>query len=165
MSAGIRKEDASIKEAGISRSASVLAAILVIFSIASAYMLLRLYQTSSQLAKSNRKTFILETKNKKAILEEYFKRRAMESANFAENRVFETYFAAEALGIPRDDGLEVICGTNRGEAPPLPTCQGRERKACLFENGVLRYIEEDHCGRGPISHSKGDGSITRFSRN
>lgn len=108
MSPNLHKTDAVGKQRGIARSASALAAILVIFSLATAYMMFRLYRTSSDLAETNRKTFILDTKNKRAILEHYFERRVVEFVDLAANRIFETYFAAEAFNIPSSQGLEVI---------------------------------------------------------
>ncbi len=105
-----QKRDSSIKRRGISRSASALAVILVIFSLASAYMLYRLYHTSSQLAESNRKAFVLETKNKTTILEGYFSKRADDLIDFSSDELLQKYFAANDLSVRTDDGLDVIAG-------------------------------------------------------
>lgn len=104
------KNDQSELGKGIMGSASALAAILVIFSLVSAFMLFRLFQTSSQLAKSNRKAFILETKNKATVLEKYFRKRVTEFISISSDKVFQTYFAAEMLNIPDKQGMGVITG-------------------------------------------------------
>ncbi|MDQ7785244.1 MAG: ATP-binding protein [Desulfomonilaceae bacterium] len=102
--------DSSISKRRISRSASVLVVILVIFSIVSAYMLYRLYHTSSQLAESNRKAFILETKNKTSVLEAYFAERMDDLTGFAGDQTFQTYFVTSDISATGDDGLDVVTG-------------------------------------------------------
>lgn len=104
------KTDASSPQRQIFSSASVLVAILVVLSVASAYMLHRLYLTSSQLAESNRKAFILETRNKKAIIEKFFGQRVSEFARFSRDDVFQAYFATNVLPIPHERAAEIATG-------------------------------------------------------
>jgi hypothetical protein len=104
------KNDQSERVKGIMGSASVLVAILVIFSFVSALMLFRLFQTSSELAKSNRRAFILETKNKTTVLDEYFRKRVAEFTSLSSDEVFQTYFAAGMLNIPNKQGIGVVAG-------------------------------------------------------
>jgi signal transduction histidine kinase len=104
------KNDQSERVKGIMGSASVLVAILVIFSFVSAFMLFRLFQTSSELAKSNRRAFILETKNKTTVLDEYFRKRVAEFTSLSSDAVFQTYFAAGMLNIPNKQGIGVVAG-------------------------------------------------------
>ncbi len=104
------RRDSSIGRKGISRSASVLVAILVIFTLVSAYMLYRLYLTSSQLAESNRKAFIFETKNKTTILEGYFAERVRDLISLSSDQIFQTYFATEDLSVASGNALDVIAG-------------------------------------------------------
>ncbi|MFH1115172.1 MAG: ATP-binding protein [Pseudomonadota bacterium] len=104
------KRDSSIRTTGILRSASVLVAILVIFTLVSAYMLYRLYLTSSQLAESNRKAFIFETKNKTTILEGYFAERVRDLMSLSSDQIFQMYFAAKDLTVTSGKGLDVIAG-------------------------------------------------------
>jgi signal transduction histidine kinase len=92
------------------RSAHVLAAILVLLSVTTAYMLFRLYQTSSLLEDSDKKAFILETENRASILDNYFQARAREVDLFCKREPYQKYYDAKALGISLQDGLDVMTG-------------------------------------------------------
>jgi hypothetical protein len=72
-------------------SAYVLAVILVLLAVTTAYMLFRLYQTSSLLEDADKKAFILETKNRASILNNYFRMRAHEVRLFCKNEAFQKY--------------------------------------------------------------------------
>jgi signal transduction histidine kinase len=91
-------------------SAYVLALILVLLAITTAYMLFRLYQTSSLLEDADKKAFILETKNRASILNNYFRTRAHEVRLFCKNEAFQKYYDAQTLGISLQDGLGVMTG-------------------------------------------------------
>lgn len=101
-------KDPSIEKKGLLRSESVLMALLILLSVATAGMLFRLYQTSSLLAESYGKTFVLDTKSKAATLEEYFRQRKREVAEVCTLKVFSDYYAAQALGMLPAHGREIL---------------------------------------------------------
>ncbi len=85
-----------------------LVIILVIMSFATGYVLFRLYMSSSLLAESNRRAFILETTQKKVTLENFFARRLDEVGHMCRDRVFQIYFESQALEIPSSHGYKVV---------------------------------------------------------
>lgn len=89
-------------------SAAVLAGILILLALATAYMLVRLYETSRLLDESDRKAFVLEAENKRVILGEYFRRRTREVSAFCNLKIFQTYFDAKVVGLSAGHGLEVL---------------------------------------------------------
>jgi signal transduction histidine kinase len=91
-------------------SAHVLAAILVLLSITTTYMLFRLYQTSSLLEDADKKAFLLETENRASIVNNYFRMRAHEVRLFCKSEAFQKYYDAQTLGISLQDGLGVMTG-------------------------------------------------------
>jgi signal transduction histidine kinase len=97
------------------RSAFVLASILALLALTTAYMLVRLYQTSSLLAESNQKSFLFEAKDKAAILEDYFRQRSQELRLISNDEVFRIYYDGRALGVPVEQGLEMLSGQIEGE--------------------------------------------------
>jgi signal transduction histidine kinase len=100
----------SIKNDRPPSSAYVLAIILVLLAGATIYILSRLYQTSALLAESDRKAFVLETKNKASILEEYLRQRMREVIQLCQRGVFRRYFDNLALGLPSENTLQVTSG-------------------------------------------------------
>jgi signal transduction histidine kinase len=101
-------KDSPIGKRPLFRSAFVLASILILLAITAAYMLVRLYKTSSLLAESYEKSFLLETRDKAAVLEDYFRRRTEELRAISNNRVFRIYYDGKALGLSVEQGLEML---------------------------------------------------------
>ncbi|MBI5572893.1 MAG: PAS domain S-box protein [Desulfomonile tiedjei] len=93
---------------GLKTSEAVLAGILILLALTAAAVLFRLYTTSQLLAESDKRTFILETKNKAVILEDYFRRRMKEAHTFCGLNVFQTYFDGRTLGLGAGQGLDVL---------------------------------------------------------
>ncbi len=102
--------NSSAPDRTILSSAHVLAAILVLLVVTTTYMLFRLYQTSSLLEESDKKAFLLETRNKASILDNYFRVRAREVGLICKREAFQKYYDAQALGISLGNGFEVMSG-------------------------------------------------------
>lgn len=85
-----------------------LVVILIVMGLATGYVLSRLYKSSSLLAESNRRTFLLETTQKKVTLETFFAKRLDELLHMSRERVFQTYFESQALEIPSGTGSKVV---------------------------------------------------------
>lgn len=101
--------DQQIAERPVSLASTVaLVIILVVMGSATGYLLFRLYKSSSLLAESNRRSFILETTQKKVTLETFFAKRLDELAHMCRDRVFQTYFESQALEIPSGYGSKVV---------------------------------------------------------
>jgi len=135
-------------------SAYVLATLLVLLAGATIYMLFRLYQTSALLAESDRKTFILETKNKGAVLDEYFRRRMQEMKLFCERGVFQRYYDSLAWGLSADNVLQVMSGQIE-EALLMARFEIEEKgrpvyiSAAFFDSGTGAVVARtDHSPKG-----------------
>src|SRR5512135_1798382 len=100
-----KAQDSGIGNVPLFRSAFVLAGIIILLALTTAYMILRLYQTSSLLAESNQKSFIFETKDKATVLEDFFRRRMEELRVISSDKVFRIYYDGRALGVPVEQGL------------------------------------------------------------
>ncbi len=98
------------KESVFLGSAYALVVILLILSAMASYMLFRLYQISSQLAESNRRTFVFEVQNKKSILQKYFAERIYDLERFIENPVFQAYFERKAIAPSNEQAMKIISG-------------------------------------------------------
>lgn len=85
-----------------------LVIILMVMGSATGTLLLRLYKSSSLLAESNRRTFILETTQKKVTLETFFAKRLAELALMCRDRIFQPYFESQDLGLPSRHGFRVV---------------------------------------------------------
>ncbi len=90
------------------RSAFALAAIIILLALTTAYMLFRLYQTSSLLSESNQKSFILETRDKATVLEEFFRRREQDIRTITGDKVFQQYYEGKSLGLPVEQGMDMF---------------------------------------------------------
>jgi signal transduction histidine kinase len=75
-----------------------------------AYMLYRLYHTSSQLAESNRRTLAFEVTNKSSILQEFFAERLYDLERFVANPLFQTYFQRKTLAPANEQAMKIISG-------------------------------------------------------
>lgn len=104
------QKDIPKKDSPFLGSAYALVAILLVLSTMAAYMLYRLYHISSQLAESNRRTFVFEVQNKKSILQEYFAERIYDLERFVENPVFQTYFERKAIAPSNEQAMKIISG-------------------------------------------------------
>ena len=96
----------SINNQGISyRAVWLLIAFFVILGGASAYLLTRLYITTSLLADTNLKSFTEETNYKKGLFEELFRQKINEFLEITEGRNFKAFYHSRAIGMTPEYGL------------------------------------------------------------
>ena len=96
----------SINNQGISyRAMWLLIAFFVILGGASAYLLTRLYITTSLLADTNLKAFTEETNYKKGLFEELFRQKINEFLEITEGRNFKAFYHSRAIGMTPEYGL------------------------------------------------------------
>lgn len=104
------RKQPSEKQSAFPGSAYALVAILLVLSSMAAYMLHRLYQTSSALAESNKRTFAFEIKNKRSILQEYFAERIYDLERFVANPAFQNYFQSKELAPSNEQAMKIVTG-------------------------------------------------------
>ncbi|MGC8660524.1 MAG: PAS domain S-box protein, partial [Desulfomonilaceae bacterium] len=100
---------------------SVLAFVAVLLSlfVATAYILLRLYQTSSQLVQARKHSFVQECGGKASILEEYLKQRMNDVQSILASQALVSYYHSKSLGMSREYGLSVAIDNIESEFTKL----------------------------------------------
>ncbi len=154
-------QDSGIGEMPLFRSAFVLAGIIILLAVTTAYMLVRLYQTSSLLAESNQKSFIFETKDKAAVLEDFFRRRIVEVRAISDDNVFRVYFDGKALGVPVEQGLEMLSSKIEEELL-IRQLDIREQGSQIYQSMSFFDIEEKKIIARTDSSSRGKWIDDKF---
>ncbi len=149
-----KAQDSGIGNVPLFRSAFVLAGIIILLALTTAYMLFRLYQTSSLLAESNQKSFIFETKDKAAVLEDFFRRRMEELRVISDDKVFRIYYDGKALGVPVEQGLEMLSSKIEEELL-IKRLDIREQGSYIYDSMSFLDIEENKIVARTDSSSRG----------
>ncbi len=90
-------------------------AVFGILAMLLAYLLVKVYQSSSLLVEASKKSFAQETKTQAAKLDGYFERIRSDVENLAKNRAIRAYFQNRALGMSLEYGLSVAVAEVRYE--------------------------------------------------
>jgi PAS domain S-box-containing protein len=90
----------------------VMLSILVCFL---AYLLIRVYNTSSSLAEASRQSFANHSKTHLSILDEYFEKRISDTETLLNSRALHAYYHNKALGMSMEYGLAVAVAEMRDE--------------------------------------------------
>lgn len=112
-------------------------ALFVILGTASAYLLIRLYITTSLLAETNRKSFIEETDFKKGLLEELLRHRINEFLSITRGRNFSAFYNSKTLGMTPEDGSVAILSQIKSEFEDHLNLSGESSEAEFL--GIAYY--------------------------
>ena len=88
-------------------SVLVFVAVLLFLYAAMAYILFRLYQTSSQLVDARRSSFVQECSGKAAILDEYLAQRINDLQSILASQPLSSYYHSKSLGMSKEYGLSI----------------------------------------------------------
>ena len=93
----------------------LLGVMLSILCCFVAYLLIRVYNTSSSLAEASRQSFANHSKTHLSILDEYFEKRISDTETLLNSRALHAYYHNKALGMSMEYGLAVAVAEMRDE--------------------------------------------------
>lgn len=92
-----------------------LGIMLIILCGVVAYLLIRVYHTSSSLAEAGRESFAQHSRTHRSLLDEYFEKRVSDMETMLNSRALHAYYHNRALGMSMEYGLAVAVAEIRDE--------------------------------------------------